>query len=169
MAVQTQIRASTSQEFSFLVSKMQAVIPRGANKDKSWKVPGCRSSLMNERQRTQKPPPWRGAILRSLGCAPPKETSGCKYQPAPLPAEQGHSHKQGKLGTFPGAGPLRLALSWDLGMGCRAAAGYAVGPSLGGPSPACVIPWDLGMGWWGGRVRWDNSRANLGFIYSRKI
>lgn len=41
---------------------------------------------------------------------PQKETSGCKYQPAPLPAEQVHSHKQGKPGTFPGAGPLWLAL-----------------------------------------------------------
>ena len=23
----------------------------------------------------------------------------------------------------------------------------------GGPSPACIIPWDLGMGWWWGRGR----------------
>ena len=129
MAVQTQIRASASQEFSFLISKMQAVIPRGANKDKSWKVPGCRSSLMNERQRTQKPPPRRGAILRSLGCAPPKETSGCKYQPAPLPAEQGHSHKQGSWG--PSLGWALSGLRYPLGSGH----GVVVGQGCGGTIP----------------------------------
>lgn len=48
VAVQTQIRASASQEFSFRISKLQTVIPRGANRDKSWKVPSCQSSLMNE-------------------------------------------------------------------------------------------------------------------------
>ena len=57
-----------------------------------------------------------GAFLSSLGCAPPKKKlPGCKYQPTPLPAERVHSHEQGKLGTFPGVGPLWLALSLGSG------------------------------------------------------